>query len=83
MRDWGDRFPGCTIYGSFTTVTTTGAPSSLTGNPSPMLVAYKNADTCSTSGITLSRDCNGRTGFNAFAVNLASDAALGQTFPCY
>jgi hypothetical protein len=75
MRDLGNRYPGCTLFGSFTTVGTTGAPTALTGNPAPTLVAYKDGASCSTAGITLSRDCNGRTGFNAYAVNLASDAA--------
>ena len=73
MRDYGDRDSGCTLFGSFTTVTTTGAPTALTGAPAPTLVAYKDAQTCSTAGITLARDCNGRTGWNAFAVNTGSD----------
>jgi hypothetical protein len=75
VRDYGNRFPGCTLYGSFTTVAfATGAPSSLTGNPAPTLVAYKDSQSCSTAGITLARDCNGRTGFNAYSVNLGADA---------
>jgi hypothetical protein len=67
----GDFYPGCTVYGSFTTVTTTGAPTVLTGNPAPSLTAYKDAYSssgCSTTGLTLATNCNGRTGWNAFSV---------------
>lgn len=80
MSYLGDFFSGCTVAGSFTTVTTTGAPTVLTGTAgSVCIVAYKllPADatglTCSTAGITLATNCLGVTGLNTFAVNTNSD----------
>ena len=76
----GDTDSGCTVAGSFTTVTTTGAPTVLTGTAgSVCLVAYRlnpgdaTGFTCSTAGITLATNCSGRTGWNTWAVNTASD----------
>ena len=77
MLDLGDRASGCTIAAAFTTVTTTGAPSALSGNPLS-LSAWKlvGAWSCSTAGLTLALDCKGATGWNGFSVNTNADAAF-------
>lgn len=67
----GDYFSGCSVYGAFTTVNSSGVPTSLTGNPPPRLIAYIDAvgGSCTTAGLTLALDCNGRTGLVGFSVN--------------
>lgn len=77
MIDLGDRYSGCNIAGAFTTVTTTGAPSALSGNPFS-LSAWKlvGSWTCSTAGLTLSLDCKGATGWNGFSIDTNADAAF-------
>ena len=79
----GDTDTGCSIAGSFTTVTTTGAPTALTGTAgSVCLVCYRLHPgdavgfTCSTAGITLALDCGGRTGWNTWEVRTAVDLAF-------
>jgi len=75
--DLGDRYSGCTLYGSFTTVTTTGAPTAISGLPgdksagNAFLAAWKAEQpfSCSTAGITERWDCNGAVGWNTFSVN--------------
>ena len=71
----GDRHPGCTLYDTFTTITTTGAPTSLAGSPS--LLVFRDAQTCSTLGLTLAVDCNGRTGLNGWSVNTTDQSFYG------
>lgn len=75
---YGDLYSGCTLFGAFTTVTTTGAPSALSGNPPVALIAWKmvGAWTCSTAGVTLALDCKGATGWNGFSVNTNADPAF-------
>src|SRR3990167_2726985 len=60
----------------FTTTDTSGRPTLLAGNPSPFLVAYKDAwfdgvatTGCDIIGLVLASNCNGLTGVNAWSVN--------------
>ncbi len=63
----GDFPLGTTIYKSFTTVTTTGAPTQLAG--SPVLSVYENGGTTEiTSGVSLTVDLDSRTGMNLATV---------------
>src|SRR5262245_56096558 len=83
MHFRGDYYTGCRVAGSFTTVTTGGVASSLTGTSGALcIVAYKllPADAtgfaCSSAGITLTMNCGGRTGWNTWAVNTGSDTTF-------
>lgn len=86
----GDYAAGCSIADTFTTVTTTGAPTALTGTAgSVCIICYKllpgdaTGMTCSTAGITLAVTCLGITGLNGYAVNTNSDLtfyACGHDF---
>lgn len=59
----GDFALGTTIYKSFTTVTTTGAPTQLAGTP--VLSVYENGGTTEiTAGVSLTVDLDARTGLN-------------------
>src|SRR3990167_3274309 len=60
----------------FTLTDTSGRPTALAGNPSPFLVAYKDAwadgdatTGCNIIGLVLALNCNGRIGVNAWSVN--------------
>jgi hypothetical protein len=79
MNYRGDVYSGCTIGGSFTTVTTTGAPTQLIGTAGALcIVAYKldpglaTGFQCSSAGITMAVSCGGRTGWNTWSVNTNS-----------
>ena len=88
MHYRGDYYSGCDVSGSFTTVTTTGAPTVLTGT-AVCVVAYRlqhgdaTGFTCSTAGITLALNCGGRTGWNTWGVRTRTDPtfyACGHDF---
>ena len=75
MGSLGDFAAGCTLYDIFTTTDVSGRPSALAGNPSPFLVAYKDAwaDSdatagCTSMGLLLALNCNGMVGVNAWSV---------------
>ena len=81
--DLGDRYSGCSLFATFTTVNTSGVPTSITGTPgnqgtgNTFLYVWKTSTwTCSTSGLTQSFDCKGATGVNAFAINTNADQAF-------
>ena len=87
MMDLGDRYSGCTLTAAFTTVNTSGVPTSITGTAGNQstgncfLVVWKTAPaagawSCSSSGITQSFDCKGASGFNGFSVNTNADASF-------
>ena len=78
MSFWiGDAYSGCTLTGTFTTVSSTGAPSALSGNPLGLVVwKLVGAWSCSTAGLTLSLDCKGATGWNGYSINTNADAAF-------
>jgi len=72
----GDFQAGCTIFDVFTTTDTSGRPTALAGNPSPFLVAYKDAMAesdptvhCTITGLVLALNCTGLAGINAWSVN--------------
>ena len=76
MSNVGDFHSGCTIFDMFTLTDTSGRPTALAGNPSPFLVAYKDAwadgdatTGCNIIGLVLALNCNGRIGVNAWSVN--------------
>ena len=76
MNYRGDVFGGCSIGGSFTTVTTTGAPTGISATAGSLcVVCHKlhpgeaTGHSCSTAGITLAINCGGRTGWNVWSVN--------------
>ena len=81
MHYRGDYYSGCDVSGSFTTVTTTGAPTVLTGT-AVCVIAYRlqhgdaTGFTCSTAGITLALNCGGRTGWNTWGVRTRTDPAF-------
>ena len=74
----GDYQAGCTLFDVFTTTDTSGRPTALAGNPSPFLVAYKDAFAeggfCTVTGVVLSLNCNGLSGVNGWSVNTNLDA---------
>lgn len=71
----GDFPAGAIIDIKFATVTTTGAPTTLSGTPA--ISVYKdNSTTESTSGVTLSVDFDSRTGFNNVRVDTSSDGTF-------
>src|SRR4030095_384215 len=79
----GDIDSGCTISGSFTTVSSTGAPTAIAATAGSLcLIAYilKPGDatgfTCSTARLTLSTNCSGRTGCHTWSVNTGSDLTM-------
>ena len=83
MNYRGDVFGGCTIGGSFTTVTTTGAPTAIAATAGSLcVICYKlhpgetTGFSCSTAGITLATNCGGRTGWNVWSV----DTGISPTF---
>ena len=76
MLDLGDRYSGCTVTFAFTSITTTGAPSALSGNPLSLVAWKLPGFTCTTAGLTLSLDCKGATGWNGASVNTNADAAF-------
>lgn len=59
----GDFVPAATIDHKFTTVSSTGAPTTLTGSPAVSLYEG-NSTTEITAGITLTTDFDGRTGLH-------------------
>ena len=75
MSNLGDFASGCTLFDIFTTTDTSGRPSALAGNPTPFLVAYKDAwagsdtDACTSLGLILALNCNGMVGVNAWSVD--------------
>lgn len=77
MSNLGDFHSGCTLYDVFTTTDTSGRPSALAGNPSPFLVAFKDAFAeagfCTLTGLVLSLNCNGRVGVNGWSANTNLD----------
>ena len=76
MNGLGDFDPSTFVYGKFTTYRpSTGAPFTLGG--SPAISVYKdNSTTESTTGVTLTVDFDGLTGFNHFAINTSLDGAF-------
>lgn len=73
----GDYFGTETIQDIFTTVTTTGAPTTLAGTPK--LRCYKNGSTTESSDITPTVDFDSRTGANAYAIDLTGDSGFYAT----
>src|SRR3972149_11074222 len=73
----GDTYSGCSLAGSWTTVTTTGAPPALSGTPGDKsagnaFVAVRKTKapwSCSTAGVDEHYDCKGATGWNAFSID--------------
>mgnify|MGYP001573186062 CR=1 FL=1 len=90
MGSLGDFQSGCVIFDIFTTTDVSGRPTALAGNPSPFLVAYKDAReesdptiSCTVTGLVLSLNCNGLTGVNAWSINtnlLPSFYACGHQY---
>lgn len=78
MSFWiGDAYSGCTLTGTFTTVSSTGAPSALSGSPLGLVVwKLVGSWTCSTAGLTLSLDCKGATGWNGYSINTNADQSF-------
>ena len=70
----GDFNPSAVIYGRFTTVGVTGAPTTLAGTPA--LSVYKtNSTTETTTGVSLSVDSD-RTGMHLFTVDTSADGTF-------
>lgn len=66
---------GDTIYLKWTTRTTTGAPTTLSG--SPVVSIYKdNSTTESVTGVTLTVDFDSRTGLNHLTIDTTQDATF-------
>jgi hypothetical protein len=83
MSRWlGDFRTGVTIDHKFTSVNTSGAPTTLSGTPA--ISVYKdNSTTQSTSGVTLSADFDSVTGLNNVRIDTSSDGtfyAAGSNF---
>mgnify|MGYP001600513169 CR=1 FL=1 len=82
MGSLGDFAAGCTLYYIFTTTDTSGRPTALAGNPSPFLVAYRDAfpvpspPDCTVTGLVLALNCNGLTGVNGWSVNTNLDSSF-------
>src|SRR3972149_11381513 len=80
----GEASAGCSLAGSWTTVTPTGAPPALSGTPgdksagNAFVAVWKTKDawSCSTAGVDEHYDCKGATGWNAFSINTNADAAF-------
>ncbi len=76
MSDYlGDFAPGDVIEFSFTTVKSTGLPTTLSGTPA-LSVYQDNGTTESTAGLTLTVDFDSRTGLNHGRITTASDATF-------
>ena len=85
MGSLGDFQSGCVVFDMFTLTDTSGRPTPLGGNPTPFLVAYKDAFAegggapeigCTVTGLVLSVNCNGQAGVNGWSVNTNLDAAF-------
>jgi hypothetical protein len=77
----GDFVVGSTVVVRFNTQDPTGAPVTLAGTPA--VSVYKNSTTQSTTGVTLSVDYDGVTGFHSVAIDTSADGtfyAAGNTF---
>ncbi|HWO57972.1 MAG TPA: hypothetical protein VNN55_10445 [bacterium] len=75
MAYLGDYKAGTIVDFKFTTVSTTGAPTTLAG--SPAAAVYKiNGTTESTAGVTLTVDFDTRTGLNHVRVDTSADSAF-------
>lgn len=69
------RAPGSLIRKKFTTVDSTGAPTTLAGTP--VISVYKNSDLVeSTAGVTLTVDFDSVTGLNNVAIDTSADATF-------
>ena len=75
-RHLGDYATSTVIYGKFTTYRpSTGAAFTLAGTPA--LSVYKdNSTTQSTTGVTLTADFDGVTGFHHFAIDTSADGTF-------
>lgn len=75
MTYLGNFATAVTIDHKFTTVTTTGAPTTLAGTPA--ISVYKdNSTTQSTSGVTLTVDFDSVTGLNNVRIDTSSDGTF-------
>lgn len=74
MSYLGDYRTSDTVFDSFCTVSTTGAPTTLAGTPK--LRCYKNGSTTESSDITPTVDLDGRTGLHTYSIDLTGDAGF-------
>lgn len=75
MSYLGDFNAGVTVRKTFTTVTTTGAPTQLAGTPA--VSVYKDGSTTqSTAGVSLTVDLDGVTGLNQAVVDTSADGTF-------
>src|SRR2546423_432978 len=74
MSYLGDYRTTDTVYSIFTTVATTGAPTTLAGTPK--LRCYKSGSTTESSDITPTVDVDSRPGAHAFAIDLTGDSGF-------
>jgi len=71
----GDFAKGDTVDLKFTTVNTSGVPTSLAGTPA--VSVYKDNDTAeSTAGVTLTADFDAKTGLNHVRITTSSDGTF-------
>lgn len=74
MAYQGDYRTTDTVYLTFTTVTTTGAPTTLAGTPK--VRCYKSGSLTESSDITPTVDLDSRTGLNLVTIDLTGDSGF-------
>jgi hypothetical protein len=79
----GDFQRGSTIHLYFNTVDTTGAPASMGGSPTSLVVYKDNNTTQSSAGVTFTGNFDSITGLNLVTIDTSSDTsfyALGSRY---
>jgi hypothetical protein len=83
MQYQGDIAPGQSLYLNFTSFSSSGTMSSLSGSANALAVYKDNNTAFSTSGVSLTKDFNSRVGLNNVKVDTSTDSifyAAGHDF---
>lgn len=77
MSYLGSHDVGDTVVTKFTTVNSSGVPTSFAASPTPAISVYKDSDaTQSTAGVTLTQDFDSLTGLHNLAIDTSADATF-------
>jgi hypothetical protein len=76
MSHRGDFRAGTTLHLYFNSRDTTGAPASLGGSPTSLVVYKDNSTTQSVAGVTFTGNFDGVTGLNLVSIDTSSDTAF-------